>query len=720
MKFIDDLTAKLPFGKAPAEAEKFFAVNIGQEKLTACLWSVETGQLSISNSTSIKFDPNGNLIDVIDQLLDETLGPTSAEPEKILFGVPDSWLLDDDLKPAYLKILRDIVKTLEITPMAYVATSHAIAHLIENQEGAPTTAILVGMGQEEAEVTVIRAGKVDGTKVVKRADVLGGEIEKALIGFTEVEVLPSRILIYGEGDLEKQKATLLSFPWMNRLSFLHFPKIESLEDSIAIKSISLAGATELNPNVKYIPAVVNTINRKSSLLESVPTEKAPIEEGDNFGFVAGDIAENVEKDLPEELPEEEDTAMFAPRELDTPPSPLAKMEQEVEQVENYVERKLPFKIPEFRFAGGKIKFLIPVVVLVLLVGVYMTFAKATVTIFVEPKVLEKDTQVTADPGIKTIDEANKKIPGQIVETSESGSDKAQATGKKQVGDAAKGTVKVINNSDSPQTLSQGTTITSNNLKFTLDSSVNIASTSATSDSKSTGTVSVTASSIGADGNLPSGTQFSSSNSKVAIVAEGNFSGGTSRDVTVVSDEDQKRLLASLAATLRKKASDDLSGKLDGKKILEEALSEEITKKSYNKNINDQASEFTLNLTVRYKGTAYSDDDLKSIVSKLVGTDVPEGFELNLAETETQADVSKLEKDGKLIFLARFSAKLTPKIDQEKIRSQIKGKTLTQAADIIKSYENVLSSEIKLTPQLPSTISHIPFWGKNISIEVRLK
>ena len=192
----------------------------------------------------------------------------------------------------------------------------------------------------------------------------------------------------------------------------------------------------------------------------------------------------------------------------------------------------------------------------------------------------------------------------------------------------------------------------------------------------------------------------------------------------MTDSDQKKLLASLAASLRSKAVEELQKKMaesdPGLKILEEALSEDITKKTYSKNINDQASELSLNLTIHYRGTAYLDSDLKSIVSKLVETNVPGDFELNLAETETQADVSKLEKDGTLIFLARFKAKLTPKLDIEKIRSEIKGKTIEQAAEIMRSYENVLESDIKLVPSMPAKLARLPFLGQNINIEVSLK
>jgi len=197
-------------------------------------------------------------------------------------------------------------------------------------------------------------------------------------------------------------------------------------------------------------------------------------------------------------------------------------------------------------------------------------------------------------------------------------------------------------------------------------------------------------------------------------------------VTVVTTVDQEQLLAKLSANLRQQAKDKLQEELskteggEDKRVLEEALTEEITKKTYNKEVNDQVTEFNLNLTVKYKGTAYSEEDLRAIVSQLVSTNVPEGFELNLAETETQADVSRAEKDGRLIFLARFKAKLIPKIDTNQLKKQIKGKTPVEAANILKGNGDILGSDIKLSPPLPLFLQRLPVWERNIKVEVGLK
>lgn len=705
MSFLDKVTAFLPIRKKEEKPEYFFAVNIGAEKLITALWSIEGKELKVLEIASESYSSQDEIVTVLDKLLDEVIGPREIEPQKILFGVPNAWILDDNLKDEYLKILRNIVKELELAPMAYVSESNALVHFIEKQEGVPATAILVGFEQHHLSVTVVRAGKLDGVKSVKRGESAGSDIEKALLQFTDVETLPSRILIY-ETKADELKAQLLSFSWMSKLSFLHFPKIDILGEDTPIKSICLAGASEINSSVSYSDQPVEREKEKVNILDEEIHEEIKKDESDipdssekDSGFVVGDISEE--------------------KELVVPPQQEAPLEIEEENtktefnIKNFISRKL----------SGKALPIGIVVFLLLLFLPYIFMSKANIKIFVEPKVLEKDTAVIADPNQKTVNENDKIIPAQIIETEVSGSAKDSSSGKRQIGDPAKGTIVIYNKTSESKPLSKGTqVISSGGLKFTLDTSVTIASQSASDSGIAFGKVSttVTASAIGADGNLPSGSTFTVGGfaaDKLSAKSEGNLSGGTSKEVTVVSSDDVARLLAKLSSDLKQQAQAKLQEKYPGKKILKEALSENIKKKSSNKNINDAASEFSLDMTVNYKGTAFDDADLKIIVSRLVTTDVPSDFQLDLSETETQAEVSKLEKDGKLVFLARFKAKLIPKIDTSQIKDKIRFKTKSEAQDILKSMENILGSDINLKPNLPGLLARIPLLPGNITLEV---
>ncbi len=721
MSFIDKLSALIPLNKKEEILEYFFALNIEPENLTVALWTIEKKELKLLDVASQNYKSQAEIVNIADKLLDSVLGVKDVEVAKILFGVPDSWLHEENLKEEYLKLLRGLVKEFSLEPMAYVASSHALIHLLEKKNEVPTTAVLIGVEENHITTTVVRAGKLDGTKIIERGENLGVDIEKALFTFIAVETLPSKMLLYGKqkDKLLKEKRDLLSFPWMSKLSFLHLPKIEVLEDDLAISSVCLAGASELVDDIsfKFIPPLAQVESRQEI-------------KQDDFGFVAGDISDQIEKEsekvsLGEEAePEVEDKSIVEESNIavasHTPSELMAEFEKRFKFPTPFFTPTIKKFLPKKNFKN--LSVLIAVILgFVILFSLYLFLPKAQVKVFVEPRILERDTQVIADPKQKQVDEETKVIPAQIVDTEVSGSDKESATGSRQVGDPAKGTVKIINNSNQAQNMSKGTIITSpNGLKFSLDLSVNIASTSATSETKSTKTVEVIASAIGADSNLPSGTQFTASNSQVAIISEGNFSGGTSKEVTVVSDADQKRLLAKVASSLRQQAQQKLQDKLPDKKIIQEALSEEIVKKSYSKNINDQAAEFSLNLTARYKGTAFDEKDLKSIVGKLVTTQVPEGFELSLADTETQSDLSNLEKDGKLIFLARFRAKMMPKLDLDQLKKRIRGKTPSSAIESLKQLEHILDAEVTFTPDLPKILQRLPILVSNIQIGVGLK
>ncbi|KKQ84696.1 MAG: hypothetical protein UT04_C0012G0001, partial [Candidatus Daviesbacteria bacterium GW2011_GWF2_38_7] len=291
MSFLDSVTAFLPLGKKEEQIEYFFAINIGVEKAQAALWSIQDRQLKILEIASEQYPSSviaqgshQEIVAICDKLLDAVVGLKEIEPQKILFGVPYSWILDDNLKDEYLKVLRSLVKELELTPMAYVATSRALTYFLEYQEGVPTTAILVGFEKSHLSVTVVRAGKLDGVKIVERGENAGADIEKALLTFTDVESLPSRILIYGHEALDL-KGHLLSFSWMSKLSFLHFPKIEVLNDDVEIKSVCLAGGSEIQSGVKFVEQPIQQTKVESKPSHPIAAHEEKEAAGEDSGSV---------------------------------------------------------------------------------------------------------------------------------------------------------------------------------------------------------------------------------------------------------------------------------------------------------------------------------------------------------------------------------------------------------------------------------------------------
>lgn len=778
MNLLDYLPKNL-LSRQPKITEHFFAINISSHTITAALWTIDQKRLRIINVSKGEFDHENELTEVANHCLDEVLADYPVDPSKVLFGVPDHWLQDDNLKDEYLNLLKKLVKDLDVEPMAYVSTSYSIAHLEQRENGVPLTAILINL-EDPLSVAVVKGGKILGTTIQKRAEDLGLDIEKALLKFAEIEVLPSKILVYSsslsEEELSKTKDNLQSFAWMNNLQFLHMPKIETLQPSTEIESICLAGASEIEPDVVYQHqplAFASNLTRHQPLHKidsgEVPTGKAKDSLSQEPDFMEGDIesleqakgvaaadvaadlmgdnfaaikegGEVYEDEYGEPFPAEDEKVPAQSRSIQRPQFAAPQRSQLPAVWGGSLVQKLlatPVsiweRVQEFLPAGrgGKLfsnrtSLILAIVVVVLLVS-YVILPKAKVTLFIDQKILEKDAEVIADPTITTVDDANNKIPGKIVEIDENGSDKGTATGKKTVGNPAKGNVIIYNATSDSIILSAGTTLINDaGLKYTLDKSVPIASKSASAADPpmNSGPVGITASNIGPESNLPPLKSLKVGNyaqSDVVAKADSDISGGTSKDVTVVTADDQKSLLAKVSAKLRSQAQSDLQGKLSGDmKILPEALNETIGKTVYSKSVGDQTSDFTLNLSAHYKGTAYNQDDLKQIVSKLVQTNVPDGYTLNLPDTETQSAVSKLDKDNKLYFSAKFKAKLMPKIDIEALKKQLVFKSPSQVAEIVRKNETVIGSDIKTSFVLPAALTRMPLLARNISIEVVAK
>ena len=124
---------------------------------------------------------------------------------------------------------------------------------------------------------------------------------------------------------------------------------------------------------------------------------------------------------------------------------------------------------------------------------------ATVSIYVAPRQFSQDSEIVISTD-GTNDLANGIIAGNVLSSKASGEKNAKTTGSKQVGDKSKGSVNIRNGTANSINLSQGAlVVSSGDLGFTLDSSACFGGT--IPQLTGTSTVSVTASSIGAEYNL---------------------------------------------------------------------------------------------------------------------------------------------------------------------------------------------------------------------------
>lgn len=744
--------------------EYFFALQIGTDFVKSAIWTVTEGQVKVlAIGKTQEWRNQEELLGAVDETLSsatEQFLPEegAAEPNKVIFGLPPDWVEGERIVADKIKLLKTLSERLELNPVGFVVTVEALVHHLKKVEGVPPTAILLGVGVERSRITLVNLGKIMGTEIVKKSENLGADLIEGLSRFKAEAQFPARILLYqlgkipdeaineGEGALEEARQELVKYPWPEgRLKFLHLPKVEILSDDFDIKAVGLAGGYEV--------AKAEGVTVLESVGEKGKEEPKGLEEKEeeNFGFIKGkDVAQESPPKEPEVKEEEREMA----EEIVEKEAQMPSVEPPTEPVEEEKGRSrfvLPlaklsqFKFPKFNLAGLKavvsgfnLEGRTPLIIgsvgafLLMIIGglfaLYWYLPQAEVVLIMSPQRLEKEFTLKLDPNLETANKEELALPAEEVTATFEGEKTKETTGTKPVGDPAKGEMTIYNQTSSKKTFSAGTEIIGpDDLTFSLDEDVTVASESAGPDyTKIPGkaSVKVTALEIGSEGNLAAGTEFKIGNyasSDFIAKNESALSGGTSREIQVVSEDDQDKLLAELEEELKNKAIGELSAKVPGgKKLLEESLSTKVAEKSFNKKTGEETNEVKLSLKLEATALSYSEEEAQALIEEKIKDSVPSDFEYKREESEVSFTLDEVNKDGSALFTAKLKAELLPKMDLEEVKKNLAGKQPGIGKTYLDNLPNVEGVTIKISPPFPRGLATFPRRASRIEIELRIE
>src|SRR3972149_4044306 len=748
----------------------YLVLILRDEKARAVIFEELEGRVKIIGqkeehfSTSIDEISQEELLEKLDKAISgaESTLPENIQTQKTIFGVKESWTDNDQIKKEYLGKLKKTSEELGLIPIGFLVISQAISHLLQKEEGAPVSAILTEINKKSVTVTLVRAGKSIETKSSEIHESIPFTVDTLLKHFNIPEILPSRIIIFnGKEDLSQE---FISHAWSKSLPFLHLPQIYSLPTGFDAKAVLFGAATQMGFEVmeKDIPATTETQNETEtqnfSALEklsdsAVAREKNLIEEpiiyknlgASDFGFAKDvDVAKmEFQEEQPTRNVHQDDAGGKVIPQIDEEeyaiPNPPKKPDNILTLAINTLAAILGliFTIAEkinikkiLSFAtSGKLITVVPaiLILIVALIVSYFLFLKATLEITVDPKILEQNKSVLFST-TKPTDPTQKIIKGEFITTSEDGSVSTPATGKKDVGTPAKGTVIIYNDSDTARTLAEGTILKApNGLEFTLDSSTTIKAVASHSANENLPpektTTNATADQLGKESNLPSGTKFSVASlntSEIIAIFATPFSGGTKKEVTVVSKSDSTKLEGDLLKQLENNARKDLQEQVGQDKILLSAfISETLSSKSLNVKIGDEVNQVTLTGTVEYQGLSYDKNDMITFGKFLLSKDIPLDQEIDFNNIKASVLDIKNKNDEETEASLSIKALLLPKIDENKLTKDLKGKPFKTAEDVLYKLPQVANVKIKLSPNLPLLPKNLPAREKNIKVLIKI-
>lgn len=371
--------------------------------------------------------------------------------------------------------------------------------------------------------------------------------------------------------------------------------------------------------------------------------------------------------------------------------------------------KSPFgkiKVPNF-LAFRKKLFLIgggAALLVGFLVWAIVFAPSATVTISAKTTAVNIDRSLTLLPSLESSKVSDLELKPNVQEIKKTASVEFDATGKKDTGDKASGSI-TLSNAESSNAIAvpSGTVFTSASGKtFVSESAVSVpgATVSGGQIKKGTATVSVKASEIGPDYNIAA--QSYTVGGVSGLSASGAaMAGGSKQQVTVVSQDDVDGAKSQLSQQNSDEAEAELVAKFGSDYIvITESLSTDVGDPSVSPAVNEQATKAKLSVETTYTLVGLARSDVKNVLGDALN-DALDGKSNQSVFSNGENDIKfqsfKKLSDGNYAVDMITTGYIGATIDTAELAKQLTGRRYGEIEQIVNKLPGVTSVDIKFSP-----------------------
>lgn len=383
------------------------------------------------------------------------------------------------------------------------------------------------------------------------------------------------------------------------------------------------------------------------------------------------------------------------------------------------------KIPDFNsfrtrlLIGGGI-------FLILLIGWYLAnfvMPRAHITVNTDNVSVTAEVPFTADTSVKEFNQEKAIVPATLKTVKKTDAEKVPATGKKNVGEKATGSIslKLTNCAQESVTVPAGTALANGGLNFITQVDVTFNSVKIGNQCRNdnfpaftTGTVKVVAQNSGDQYNINGGRKFSVSGiDNVTGFDSSAMTGGTNREVTVVSDTDIETAKEKLVDRSKDAAKKELQGQLEGENLfaINDSFAGNTPEISPTPAVGAEASEVTVTSITTYTMLGVAKDDLKALVEAAAKKQIDTSKQTIASDGLDSASFQIRDKVGNAQQITVQSTVSTgAQEDQEALKKLVVGKKKGDVQDIIGARPGVKSVDVKFSPfwvyKVPGSTSKI--------------
>lgn len=411
-----------------------------------------------------------------------------------------------------------------------------------------------------------------------------------------------------------------------------------------------------------------------------------------------------------------------------PSVPIAEKRAWSGQTRRKIERDLPLgyeKLSEmrgefhpaaeptfFRNLGRYVSFLLGILAVLILLVFFLPSAQ--VTLYPERQKQELSFKVWADDQLKAYT-VNGGIPAEVQTVELTLEKSGTSTGTVDASlETARGLVEFQSSFNQKISLPSGTLLQTKDEPqkfFILDEEITI---DPTKGEATTGEVHAQA--AGVDGNLAADTKLavlSAYGDLIQARVKDDFIGGTGMVSPTPTEEDYLALEEEMLKSLRSKALDEMSGKLESNEVLIESTLEQGTINSRVRSVEPgiPADHFSLKINVTYTALSYRQSDLEALASAVLDANLPAGMSATVDSLEIVPGEGSLQMDSQEKPTWQITAKrwIFQMVDTDALSTRLAGVRTDSAGQILQTFIAVRQpGEIRLSPAWWKWMPFVPF------------
>lgn len=662
--------------------EYFYGLFLKEQEGVVFIFKLRGNQLNVVTQQKFAYSSGWeNILNDIDEVMTQLEEETKRTIHSAIFFVY-SHVIDANakaIKHPYVKYMKELVKNLELKPMGYIECMEGVVEYLKKKEGTSLSAVLIELDKTQLSICVYKGGNAVFFESVARGTDLVKDLLTVFEKIKGTVLLPSRIILYNSSDLDDEATRILSHRWDQDL-FIQLPRVEVIREVELFQGLQHVFQEQIG-------------ERKEASKKDLPQQKE--EKKEVLGFVLG-----------------EDIEIKHPR------TETKRVTLSLSSIINPLKNRIPsftfMKPLRFRFS----------LIGALLIGISVflleySFHKARITVFVPAKSFHKTIPFSTTPIADT-------HQFEVIEATYSAEFRQSkpATGQREIGEKAQGSV-IINNFDSREKVfPKGTRLETDSIRFTLNQEVKVASPTVSLQGTGfiqkpgTAKADVSASEIGPRGNIDKGKQLTIEDFPSLTyfaVSDTVFSGGSKKTVQTVSKQDIEELRNSVLEKAKEEHQKKITTLLKSDEaILSQLTATVLRQPVFSKEIGEEAQEIELRTQVVTIYYLINNDKVRETMKVSLARDVEVGFEIDSILYSVKG--AKKEKNV-ISAVFEVDAKEAKQIDRDKMFKSLIGKQKENVEEMLKKEYGIVGFELDVDSPLPFFGNRMPFFGKNIDLKL---